>query len=95
MLASFGVVVNLSNMQGPFDTFIVGGDTAEVCDIKFSNDGKSMLLATTSNNIYVLDAYAGEKVGFLSLFSPSSLQLRNWLPNVISMHELRQQNVRY
>lgn len=47
--------------KGPFDTFLVGGDTAEVCDIKFSNDGKSMLLATTSNNIYVLDAYGGEK----------------------------------
>ncbi|XP_061363587.1 protein ANTHESIS POMOTING FACTOR 1 isoform X4 [Gastrolobium bilobum] len=47
--------------KGPFDTFLVGGDTAEVCDIKFSNDGKSMLLTTTNNNIYVLDAYAGEK----------------------------------
>ncbi|XP_075104587.1 protein ANTHESIS POMOTING FACTOR 1-like isoform X2 [Nicotiana tabacum] len=47
--------------KGPFDTFLVGGDTAEVCDIKFSNDGKSMLLTTTSNSIYVLDAYGGEK----------------------------------
>ena len=56
-------------MQGPFDTFLVGGDTAEVCDIKFSNDGKSMLLATKSNNIYVLDAYGGEKVRFLAFLS--------------------------
>ncbi|CAI0455064.1 unnamed protein product, partial [Linum tenue] len=47
--------------KGPFDTFLVGGDTAEVCDIKFSNDGKSMLLTTSNNNVYVLDAYAGEK----------------------------------
>ncbi|KAK9104385.1 hypothetical protein Scep_021229 [Stephania cephalantha] len=47
--------------KGPFDTFFVGGDTAEVSDIKFSNDGKSMLLTTTNNNIYVLDAYGGEK----------------------------------
>ncbi|KAK3032089.1 hypothetical protein RJ639_036303 [Escallonia herrerae] len=47
--------------KGPFDTFLVGGDMAEVCDIKFSNDGKSMLLTTTSNNIYVLDAYGGDK----------------------------------
>ncbi|KAL1531624.1 Protein ANTHESIS POMOTING FACTOR 1 [Salvia divinorum] len=45
----------------PFDTFLVGGDTAEVCDIKFSNDGKSMLLTTTNNNVYLLDAYHGEK----------------------------------
>lgn len=50
------------NFQGPFDTFLVGGDTAEVYDIKFSNDGKSMLLTTTNNNIYVLDAYGGDKV---------------------------------
>ncbi|XP_020414415.1 WD repeat-containing protein 82 isoform X1 [Prunus persica] len=47
--------------KGPFDTFLVGGDTAEVCDIKFSSDGKSMLLTTTNNNIYILDAYGGEK----------------------------------
>lgn len=47
--------------KGPFDTFLVGGDMAEICDIKFGNDGKSMLLTTTSNNIYVLDAYGGEK----------------------------------
>ncbi|XP_078168512.1 transducin/WD40 repeat-like superfamily protein [Carex rostrata] len=47
--------------KGPFDTFLVGGDTAEVCDIKFSNDGKSMLLTTTNNHIYVLDAYGGDK----------------------------------
>lgn len=49
-------------MQGPFDTFRVGGDMAEIWDIKFSNDGKSMLLTTKSNNIHVLDAYNGEKV---------------------------------
>ena len=53
-----------SSAQGPFDTFLVGGDTAEVCDIKFSNDGKSMLLTTTNNNVYLLDAYHGEKVSF-------------------------------
>ncbi|KAL9261626.1 ANTHESIS POMOTING FACTOR 1-like protein [Drosera capensis] len=47
--------------KGPFDTFLVGGDTAEVCDIKFSNDGRSMLLTTKSNYVYVLDAYNGEK----------------------------------
>ncbi|KAJ7970792.1 WD repeat-containing protein 82 [Quillaja saponaria] len=57
--------------KGPFDTFLVGGDTAEVSDIKFSNDGKSMLLTTTNNNIYVLDAYGGEKRCGFSL-EPSS-----------------------
>ncbi|KAL0014378.1 hypothetical protein SO802_001447 [Lithocarpus litseifolius] len=59
--------------KGPFDTFLVGGDTAEVCDIKFSNDGKSMLLTTTNNNIYVLDAYGGEKrCGFSLEPSPTA-----------------------
>ncbi|OAY66919.1 WD repeat-containing protein 82 [Ananas comosus] len=53
--------------KGPFDTFLVGGDTAEVCDIKFSNDGKSMVLTTTNYNIYVLDAYGGEKRCVFSL----------------------------
>ncbi|XP_033513195.1 protein ANTHESIS POMOTING FACTOR 1-like isoform X1 [Nicotiana tomentosiformis] len=61
--------------KGPFDTFLVGGDTAEVCDIKFSNDGKSMLLTTTSNSIYVLDAYGGEKrCGFNLDPSPTAME---------------------
>lgn len=64
-----------SNMQGPFDSFFVGGDTAEVCDIKFSNDGKSMLLTTTNNNIYVLDAYGGEKVRSLGRRGPLFVSL--------------------
>ncbi|KAK4487545.1 hypothetical protein RD792_005806 [Penstemon davidsonii] len=55
--------------KGPFDTFLVGGDTAEVCDIKFSNDGRSMLLTTTNNNVYLLDAYNGEKKGGFSMDS--------------------------
>nr|XP_043614889.1 protein ANTHESIS POMOTING FACTOR 1-like [Erigeron canadensis] len=49
------------------------GDMAEVWDIKFSNDGKSMLLITKSNTIYVLDAYNGEKrCGFSVDASPNT-----------------------
>ncbi|KAJ7545674.1 hypothetical protein O6H91_08G005500 [Diphasiastrum complanatum] len=48
--------------KGPFDTFLVGGDTAEVSGMKFSNDGKLMLLSTTSSHVYVLDAYLGKKL---------------------------------
>lgn len=56
---------------------------AEVCDIKFSNDGKSMLLTTTGNNIYVLDAYGGEKVSSVGsvvvvLFSSRFHEARNF-----------------
>ncbi|XP_074310810.1 protein ANTHESIS POMOTING FACTOR 1 [Silene latifolia] len=61
--------------KGPFDTFLVGGDTAEVCDIKFSNDGKSMLLTTTNNHVYVLDAYAGEKRCGFSLESSQNTNI--------------------
>ncbi|KAI5665491.1 hypothetical protein M9H77_15344 [Catharanthus roseus] len=68
--------------KGPFDTFLVGGDTAEVCDIKFSNDGKSMLLATSNNNIYVLDAYGGEKrFGFSLDPSPQTTTEATFTPD--------------
>lgn len=67
---------------GPFDTFLVGGDTAEVCDIKFSNDGKSMVLTTTNNNIYVLDAYGGEKrCGFSLEPSPNLTNEATFTPD--------------
>ncbi|KAG0556495.1 hypothetical protein M758_11G056500 [Ceratodon purpureus] len=53
--------------KGPFDTFLVGGDTAEVSGMKFSNDGKLMLLSTSNGHVYVVDAYTGRKLhGFTS-----------------------------
>ncbi|KAL2943257.1 Protein ANTHESIS POMOTING FACTOR 1 [Bienertia sinuspersici] len=68
--------------KGPFDTFLVGGDTAEVCDIKFSNDGKSMLLTTTNNHVYILDAYAGEKrCGYSLEPSPNSTVEATFTPD--------------
>ncbi|KAK4751294.1 hypothetical protein SAY87_004776 [Trapa incisa] len=68
--------------KGPFDTFLVGGDKAEVCDIKFSNDGKSMLLSTTNNSIYVLDAYAGDKrCGFNLEPSPGTMIEATFTPD--------------
>ncbi|KAK7361850.1 hypothetical protein VNO77_03935 [Canavalia gladiata] len=49
------------------------GDTVEVCDIKFCNDGKSMFPTTKDNNIYVLDAYQGKKhCGFSLESSPGT-----------------------
>ncbi|GJN15105.1 hypothetical protein PR202_gb01996 [Eleusine coracana subsp. coracana] len=68
--------------KGPFDTFLVGGDTAEVSDIKFSNDGKSMLLTTTNNHIYVLDAYGGDKrCGFSLEPSPNVINEAAFTPD--------------
>ena len=57
---SWGFVV--LGLQGPFDTFVVGGDTSEVTGLRFSNDGKLMLVATTDSRTYVLDAYSGKNV---------------------------------
>lgn len=48
--------------QGPFDTFLVGGDAAEVSGMKFSYDGKLMLLSTFNGHVYVMDAYNGRKI---------------------------------
>ncbi|XP_024404060.1 protein ANTHESIS POMOTING FACTOR 1 [Physcomitrium patens] len=53
--------------KGPFDTFLVGGDTAEVSGMKFSNDGKLMLLSTSNGHVYVVDAYSGKKLHGFSL----------------------------
>ncbi|KVH92795.1 WD40 repeat-containing protein, partial [Cynara cardunculus var. scolymus] len=62
-----GLVFAVSMEGGAIKLFDSRGDMAEIWDIKFSNDGKSMLLTTKSNNIYVLDAYNGEKrCGFSS-----------------------------
>ncbi|GFP99744.1 WD repeat-containing protein 82-b [Phtheirospermum japonicum] len=56
--------------KGPFDTFLVVAIRLRCVDIKFSNDGKSMLLTTTNNHVYLLDAYHGEKKrGFSSMDS--------------------------
>jgi outer membrane protein assembly factor BamB len=46
---------------------LVGGDTAEVSGMKFSNDGKLMLLSTSNGHVYVVDAYTGRKVCILVL----------------------------
>eukprot|EP00850_Spirogloea_muscicola_P000780 SM000003S11025 [mRNA] locus=s3:455859:458288:+ [translate_table: standard] len=40
----------------------IGGDKAEVSCMKFSNDGKLLLVSTTNNRIYVLDAYSGNQL---------------------------------
>lgn len=48
--------------QGPFETFLVGGDAAEVAGMKFSYDGKLLLLSTSSGLVFVMDAYTGRKV---------------------------------
>lgn len=45
--------------KGPFDIYSVGGDFSDANVIKFSNDGRLMLLTTTNGFIHVLDSFRG------------------------------------
>uniref|UniRef100_A0A7N0UI45 Uncharacterized protein n=3 Tax=Kalanchoe fedtschenkoi TaxID=63787 RepID=A0A7N0UI45_KALFE len=45
--------------KGPFDIFPVGGDTSDANVVKFSNDGRLVLLTTMNGNIHVLDSFRG------------------------------------
>ncbi|KNA25956.1 hypothetical protein SOVF_001940 [Spinacia oleracea] len=45
--------------KGPFDVYSVGGDFSDAHVVKFSNDGRLMLLTTTNGFVYVLDAFRG------------------------------------
>ncbi|AED98187.1 Transducin/WD40 repeat-like superfamily protein [Arabidopsis thaliana] len=52
--------------KGPFEIFSVGGDLSEANVVKFSNDGRLMLLTTMDGFIHVLDSFRGT---LLSTFS--------------------------
>lgn len=45
--------------KGPFEIFSVGGDLSDANIVKFSNDGRLMLLTTTDGHIHVLDSFRG------------------------------------
>jgi len=45
--------------KGPFEIFSVGGDLSEANVVKFSNDGRLMLLTTMDGHIHVLDSFRG------------------------------------
>lgn len=45
--------------KGPFEMFSVGGDTSDANVVKFSNDGRLMLLTTMDGHIHVLDSFHG------------------------------------
>ncbi|KAK6125634.1 hypothetical protein DH2020_040622 [Rehmannia glutinosa] len=45
--------------KGPFDIFSLGGDISEANVVKFSNDGRLMLLTTSNGHIHVLDSFRG------------------------------------
>ncbi|CAL5369094.1 unnamed protein product [Camellia sinensis] len=45
--------------KGPFDIFSVGGDVSDANVVKFSNDGRLVLLTTAEGHIHVLDSFRG------------------------------------
>uniref|UniRef100_A0A1D1ZF01 WD repeat-containing protein 82-B n=1 Tax=Anthurium amnicola TaxID=1678845 RepID=A0A1D1ZF01_9ARAE len=48
--------------KGPFDIFPVGGDVSEANVVKFSNDGRLILLTTAAGHIHVLDSFRGTTI---------------------------------
>ncbi|KAL6556132.1 hypothetical protein OROGR_005425 [Orobanche gracilis] len=45
--------------KGPFNIFSVGGDVSDANVVRFSNDGRLVLLTTTDGHIHVLDSFRG------------------------------------
>ncbi|MCD9645160.1 hypothetical protein HAX54_033881 [Datura stramonium] len=45
--------------NGPFEIFSVGGDVSDANIVKFSNDGRLVLLTTMDGHIHVLDSFRG------------------------------------
>ncbi|KAL6576478.1 hypothetical protein OROHE_000259 [Orobanche hederae] len=48
--------------SGPFNIFSVGGDMSDANFLRFSNDGRLVLLTTTDGHIHVLDSFCGTLV---------------------------------
>ncbi|RWW11894.1 hypothetical protein GW17_00024463 [Ensete ventricosum] len=48
--------------KGPFDIFPVGGFDSETHVVKFSNDGRLMLLTSKDGHVHVLDSFRGNVI---------------------------------
>ncbi|XP_078440199.1 transducin/WD40 repeat-like superfamily protein isoform X2 [Wolffia australiana] len=53
--------------QGPFEVLSVGGDVSDANEIKFSSDGKLILLTTSAGQIHVLDSFMGSHISSFSV----------------------------
>ncbi|KAH3765470.1 Wdr82 protein [Pelomyxa schiedti] len=69
--------------NGPFATFIIEGPRFESSHIKFSPDGKNLLLATNEKLVVVLDAFNGDqRHTFTNLTNNYSIiQEASWSPD--------------
>ncbi|KAK9146789.1 hypothetical protein Sjap_006692 [Stephania japonica] len=62
--------------KGPFEIFSVGGDASDANVVKFSNDGRLMLLTTMDGHIHVLDSLCGR---LLSTFNVKPVSINSTL----------------
>ncbi|KAI0500153.1 protein ANTHESIS POMOTING FACTOR 1 isoform X1 [Dendrobium catenatum] len=58
--------------KGPFDTYSVGADKSEANVLKFSSDGRLMLLTTMDGHIHILDSFRGNLLSTYNVKSVSS-----------------------
>ncbi|KAK1410476.1 hypothetical protein QVD17_37013 [Tagetes erecta] len=58
--------------KGPFEIFSVGGDVSDANVVKFSNDGRLMLLTTKDGRVHVLDSFRGTLLGTYNVKPVSS-----------------------
>jgi len=58
--------------KGPFATFVVHNSPVEWTGMKFSPDGKYLLLSTTENIIFLIDSFSGAKVQQYQSFTNDS-----------------------
>lgn len=48
--------------QGPFATHFTSQHIGEFTSVKFANDGKNMLLTSSSGTILIMDSFSGNQV---------------------------------
>lgn len=75
----------------PFQTFTIEGETKEIKQMKFSPNGKYILLGTQENLIMLLDANLGTITQrFTANFNPQSLRsrLQNYQNEGVSKQEI-------
>jgi len=58
--------------KGPFSSFVVNANPVEWAGMKFSSDGKYLLMSTTSGVIFLVDSFTGEHKQTYSNFGNST-----------------------
>ncbi|KAL5998430.1 hypothetical protein ACLOJK_009370 [Asimina triloba] len=66
--------------KGPFEIYTASGDFSDANVVKFSNDGRLILLTTMGGNIHILDSFRGTTVlAMVVLVAIYTLQVTSWL----------------